>query len=401
MKSPFGTFGYFQVGLPLIFVRADVLSELDPDCWRATTRERQKFPYGQAGALAKIHHELKHFHDTLLNPYLFSEFLFNTAQSVLSLLLQSAKHDPKKQYLTEKIEGLSQLRSHFLPHYLRYTSVAKSEVLGEFKLFDFLEVMAVCVEAVSIIRNLSVDFDAQAQEIVNEITTKKYQTAILVMVGNRDYKIQDLANLHDFIFSKLIYGEEPIQELAQLIDSASFSERIGEFYEIKHKKMTGFPDHFLDFPKTMMTGSSELSTVMVTCEEIEAIRRSLLDGHFQKLCELNEYIEQVETLPLPPMCFYSDDQTIKNRTLPYTTRSALTACYGDAFSLGDFRNNDFSTTICAGIVPTLKRAPCLSIPKVHCTMSFRFLSQDLFGEKLTFSQHIDKSILESMKAVTG
>ncbi len=59
------------------------------------------------------------------------------------------------------------------------------------------------------------------------------------------------------------------------------------------------------------------------------------------------------------------------------------------------------TTVSAGLIPTPGYDSALALNRVESMLSFRYISQYLFGDRITYAQDIDAAYQATAKSVLG
>jgi len=117
----------------------------------------------------------------------------------------------------------------------------------------------------------------------------------------------------------------------------------------------------------------------------QALVRHCLDNEF----DLYRYLAGLRNLPIPPTCFFADEDMMTSCLLPFVRKGALKTRYGDYLVIDERRDSTDRTTVACGIVPTQGIQSFVGLASVYSMLAFRYMSQDIFEDRVSYCPGMD------------
>jgi hypothetical protein len=440
MRSSPGLIGTHVIGLPAIFLRSDILSDLDPQVWDYPDRGRDPVPedevYRALGSgimehvwdfssmrpppisefdalrsRATINHEIRHFHDSVVTPGLFEKFLLEAQRAHISMLLlrnlagAGAESVDEGHLTAEDRELLRFHRSRVTDRNARFASREQPRKLDGTRIlvtvFDLLEANAIATELFTVAalvgKNDALTYWIELQRLL----PARYTQVLDHILGSDPRSIEPLLVFQQFAILSLLSDGHPIDTLNSLLSHRQSQSQLTNNLHIarlteRARETCSTPD---TGPIFQLTATPHATVVHAT--ELVAIREEVLRLHAASDYTSSAYHESLSDYPIPATCFFADDLMHQARVLPFVRKAALRVAYGDVFSLCSRRDLTRRTTLSAGLIPTPGYMSHFALPRVESLLSFRFIGQALFGHRVSYAPDIDQMYQLTASAVLG
>ena len=435
MRSDPGRLGAHFIGLPVIFLRSDVLADLDPDVWdypdrgndpvpesdllkslgehildwvwqKPDTASKTKSDFAVLRAQATIPHEIRHFHDALVTPGLFERFVMETqrvhiAAKILAGMSGRGAGQIDPAHLTREESGLIRFHrnrtAEFEAAYAERMRPKPISGLGiTADISDLLEADAIVAELfrVSAIEGPRA-LNAYWKELKTSLPIKYTQLLEYAVPEGRNFT-GDLERFQRALITALLSPGNPIDTF-NAINSAP--ERSSDPGRYRRALSIAIQEPPIGHPIFQLRPYPDEAFVHVT--EVYSMRLQVLELHARTDLTSLAYDEHLKEFPIPPTCFFADDLMYSAKVLPFVRKADLRRKYGGVFSLYNRRDMTRRTTVSAGLIPTPGYDSALALNRVESMLSFRYISQYLFGDRITYAQDIDAAYQATAKSVLG
>jgi hypothetical protein len=418
MSEYTGTLGFYTLGIPVLFLRSDLLARLAPTTWDYPLEIQTPSDLQQLKDLATIRHEIRHFHDTLLTPFLFERFLVEiernyVAARIIGKAMEKGETAPDPDCLDDE--------SRWLLEFHHKTAVQYSQKYSGFELPVQVNAIGMMIEYSDLLETNALIIELNFVCVLHgEERAKQYwnywqlylpdrYTRILGTVLERsDTFSGGLARLHRAIICSLYSGGEPTREFDRLarpgaIWSGRTPEDVIPAEMLRHRIeqsranecfiFVGFEDQYEGADQLTVNEKAALSEAkkyFIFPSELLTVSTNA----FRQLAaidfDLTAYQEKIDEFAIPPTCFYATDEMLAENILPFARKENLRKTYGDVFSICSKRDASQRTTLECGIVPTPGFKSFIPLNKVCTMLTSRYISQHLFGDLVTYTPGMDR-----------
>ena len=440
MRSHPGQLGSHVIGLPVIFLRSDVLSDLHPDAWDYPYRgldptaeedllkslspdilnwvwqppsppSIESLEFAALRAAATIPHEIRHFHDAVITPGLFERYVLEVQRvhisvQILSGLSSRGTPEIALDHLNRDETDLLQWHGRQLAEFvLRYADrasprgVSGTSIVAD--MADLLEADAIAAELnrVFAIAGASAldDYWARLQLDLPARYTQLLQRSFAF--GGRDSLLAKVERLQQWIISALLSPANPVDAFNAMIEAQEDQPLAPDHGECEHRLRLAAQQEFEPIQVFQLTPYPD--DVVVHAAEIFDLRAQVLSGYSSLGSGSLVYDEHLNQFPVPPACFFADDVMHMSRILPFARKADLRKKYGDVFSLASTRDMTRRTTLSAGLIPAPGYDSAFKLRRAEVMLSFRYMTQFLFGDRITYARDIDRAYQDSACTVLG
>ena len=439
-KSFIETLGYFSFGIPCVFIRSDIVLQSNKKfaIYNEYANEPRHFDNTIFEAINLVmtpFHEVRHFHDALLSPYLFELFLLYVQRTLIGgelivALREVGINDFSKRTLHENLNKIKpntandwnmylKLESRFCDLYDNYFQpVGKDGFSVAFlfeanaKLTEFILVKENIGEEAAIkylfswFENLPIEYNALFQFI--KMTEMERDTNSILSA---------LGFIHFIILYCLYLPGNPAKKFLELLKSfyGKTKKEINSEFEkytpimLKENVKSYLSDEQIPIIDIGGVFSSEelsplgnqIRKTHLLPDDLLNVRKDLIAKYIDDMdFNITNYVRRLYELPLPPICFYPDDEALKMKQAPAVNRDELKDYFGDIYSICTFQNSG-KQMVHAGIVPFPKNQPCFQLHKVDTLIAWSFLLSDLFDEDFKISAEMEKYYLYNWNELTS
>lgn len=340
--------GYFAFGVPAIFLDSrSILPDTDQ-----LVRAIQKLSESEVVSLdefrlvetyATAFHELKHFHDSMLNPMLFSLYGINISENYIRWAIIEAIQDNPKLTIEKAIQEVGG------EEYIRRLNVAKDEykdmfgshqhpiprtvgnTVYSFSIQTFFELSAFIHEVIAVI------FIAGEAAGVNYLKNKaKYSNRLYTHIFEIFFMAQD--NIHRAIDMSLTFFDlslcSPINPMGMFLSLM--------FHEFDIEKLIDKYGDALNYCKEAIKHQNSMNIEIpllhddkrMSMSDINTFRERVIEKRLYKweLRSDNQYVKDTEMVT-PPVYFFSNDNDFSTEQGRMYPQSWLTETYGSLVPL--------------------------------------------------------------------
>ncbi|MER7455485.1 hypothetical protein [Micromonospora sp. NPDC126480] len=392
-----GRVGAHLIGVPVIFLRSDVLSRLDPQAWPVHGTTGQHPEPDRLGALATIHHEIRHFHDALLTPFLFHRFLLEVQRNAIGgRVLASAfargstpqadmLNDEERELVARHRRDVREHRRVFADCY----ATATVDWLGALSVSDLLEANAVVTEYQALAPLLGEELLARRWTEWSGTVPTKYTAVVNRLMVPGEPFTRNLRRINRVLMWCLYGAESPLRRFTAATNCAwpGLLDRLCGAPAIERSLRAALRRERYE---VWQLGDDEATArYYLGARDLVDYRRQYEEALRGADFRLDGYVESLAATPVPPTCFYADDDMVRTRRVPFVRKADLRTAYGDAYVLGLMRDAARRTTLSAGIIPTPGHRSCVALNRVDTMLAMRYLTQEIFGDQVTYSTLLD------------
>lgn len=407
MPSPFLN-AFHTVGIPGIFVRSDILADLDRKIWSFGERAAAIDRNGPPVERNIILHEIRHFHDALLSPVLINRYLYETQQHHIAVLAIS--------YLLKS--GARMIDEASLPQqyreWLEFHRVTQKEYESEYSSYKkevYVETLSECINYQDLL---------EASSTITEIFWLKMRKSDQAMQAFCDYCLARLPRKYSWWLRFLemdptrmernlrtiyrgiqlsVYGiDHPVHKFRQLAASGLLRADIDPHEAIPDDEIIAEMEAAAgqDNNKPVLqlfdgTADPESKGFRPICvADLLAVKSRVAKWIMETRFDAISYLEDQSRIVAPPIFFYADDVQLSHKEAPFARRADLTKYYGELFLLHEDRDRLYRTVVDCGIVPAPGYSSFIECRQLDSLLSFKYFSQRLFGERVSFCPSCDE-----------
>jgi hypothetical protein len=409
------TLGFFIDGVPVIFVRSDIVHKANPlmrEYLEFYVRSRGdeslsaqfsgRCHYEGFALMATFVHETRHFHDALLSPLLFELFLLHAKQNMcaLQLLTEISTLAPKDlpstpENLVKKLSSRGRLLLSSLDNYQRsfgsrYKDVMKvSKVAGKpVSVVTLLETSAMLMELFTVVNVHGTE--AAKRYYQEEVATLEddYHLLIDIVVQEIPDFLLALSILYHLTNLCLYSANDGASRMAHILSIGGAKNDIWLSFASPQKVRDAFDheDALAGRISRMVVGDPDtgekfqieaiedpfLREVMALPQRIYMCRSQLISKYLHEFeCNPITYIERTDELPMPPVVFFPAEGNASHISAVAASEFALRGAQyytlvGQPMSNGD-------TAVIAGMVPVPNAKPCIAFEVADMMLLGRYV----------------------------